>query len=192
MKKLLSYKELVDKIRGTGVHYKGRSAYGEWVLDKLEDYADLAGNLDELTQRWQESITRISFDSMKDNFIRNLMDMNKAASDFADDFKEDMQRALLSYSMEDLINNDLKKLYEEWANKIDEKEGKFSTKDVEDFQSQYQKIVDEGLRRRDEIAKITGYTGESSQSQQTATGKGIEAITADQASSLIGIGTLIE
>lgn len=125
---------------------------------------------------------------MKDNFISNLMDMNKAASDFADDFKEDMQRALLSYSMEDLINNDLKKLYEEWAKKIDEKEGKFSSQDVEDFQSQYQKIVDEGLRIRDEIAKITGYTGESSQSHQTATGKGIEAITADQASSLIGIG----
>lgn len=192
MKKLLSYQELVDKIRGTGKHYKGRSAYGEAVLDKLEDYADLAGNLDELTQKWQESITRISFDSMKDNFISNLMDMNKAASDFADDFKEDMQRALLSYSMEDLINNDLKKLYEEWAKKIDEKEGKFSSQDVEDFQSQYQKIVDEGLRRRDEIAKITGYTGESSQSQQTATGKAIEAITADQASSLIGIGYAVQ
>ena len=65
MKKLLSYQELVNKIRGTGKHYKGRSAYGESVLDKLEDYADLAGNLDELTEQWRESITQISFDSMK-------------------------------------------------------------------------------------------------------------------------------
>ena len=192
MKKLLSDQDLVDTIRKTGKIYKGRSAYGESVLSKLEDYADLAGNLDELTEKWQESITQISFDSMKDNFISNLMDMDKAASDFADDFKEDMQRALLSYSMEDLINGDLKKLYEEWAKKINEKEGKFSSQDVEDFQSQYQKIVDEGLKRRDEIAKITGYTGESSQSQQTATGKGIEAVTADQASSLIGIGYAVQ
>lgn len=192
MKKLLSDQDLVDTIRKTGKIYKGRSAYGESVLSKLEDYADLAGNLDELTEKWQESITQISFDSMRDNFISNLMDMDKAASDFADDFKEDMQRALLSYSMEDLINGDLKKLYEEWAKKIDEKEGKFSSQDVEDFQAQYQKIVDEGLKRRNEIAKITGYTGESSQSQQTATGKGIEAITADQASSLIGIGYAVQ
>ena len=192
MKKLLSDQDLVDTIRKTGKIYKGRSAYGESVLSKLEDYADLAGNLDELTEKWQESITQISFDSMKDNFISNLMDMDKAASDFADDFKEDMQRALLSYSMEDLINGDLKKLYEEWAKKIDEKEGKFSSQDVEDFQSQYQKIVDEGLKRRDEIAKITGYTGENSQSQQTATGKSIEAVTADQASSLIGIGYAVQ
>lgn len=187
MKKLLSYQELVDKIRGTGKHYKGRSAYGEAVLDKLEDYADLAGNLDKLTDKWRESITQISFDSMKDNFISNLMDMSKSAQDFSNNFAEMMQKALLSYSMEDLVNKDLKNLYEEWAKKIDEKEGKFSSQDVEDFQSQYQKIVDEGLKRRDEIAKITGYTGQSS-SEQTATGKGIEAITADQASSLIGIG----
>lgn len=187
MKKLLSYQELVDKIRDTGAHYKGRSAYGEAVLDKLEDYADLAGNLDELSEQWRESITKISFDSMKDNFISNLMDMSKSAQDFSNNFAEMMQKALLSYSMEDLVNKDLKNLYEEWAKKIDEKEGKFSSQDVEDFQTQYQKIVDEGLKRRDEIAKITGYTGQSS-SEQTATGKGIEAITADQASSLIGIG----
>lgn len=191
MKKLLSYEDLVDKIRGTGKHYKGRSAYGESVLDKLEDYADLAGNLDELTDKWRESITQISFDSMKDNFISNLMDMSKSAQDFSNNFAEMMQKALLSYSMEDLINKDLKNLYEEWAKKIDEKEGKFSSQDVEDFQTQYQKIVDEGLKRRDEIAKITGYTGQSS-SEQTATGKGIEAITADQASSLIGIGYAVQ
>lgn len=191
MKKLLSYEDLVDKIRGTGKHYKGRSAYGESVLDKLEDYADLAGNLDELTDKWRESITKISFDSMKDNFISNLMDMSKSAQDFSNNFAEMMQKALLSYSMEDLINKDLKNLYEEWAKKIDEKEGKFSSQDVEDFQAQYQKIVDEGLKRRDEIAKITGYTGQSS-SEQTATGKGIEAITADQVSSLIGIGYAVQ
>lgn len=191
MKKLLSYEDLVDKIRGTGKHYKGRSAYGESVLYKLEDYADLAGNLDELTDKWRESITKISFDSMKDNFISNLMDMSKSAQDFSNNFAEMMQKALLSYSMEDLINKDLKNLYEEWAKKIDEKEGKFSSQDVEDFQAQYQKIVDEGLKRRDEIAKITGYTGQSS-SEQTATGKGIEAITADQVSSLIGIGYAVQ
>ena len=191
MKKLLSYEDLVDKIRGTGKHYKGRSAYGESVLDKLEDYADLAGNLDELTDKWRESITKISFDSMKDNFISNLMDMSKSAQDFSNNFAEMMQKALLSYSMEDFINKDLKNLYEEWAKKIDEKEGKFSSQDVEDFQAQYQKIVDEGLKRRDEIAKITGYTGQSS-SEQTATGKGIEAITADQVSSLIGIGYAVQ
>lgn len=191
MKKLLSYQDLVDKIRGTGAHYKGRSAYGESVLGKLEDYADLAGNLDELTEQWRESITQISFDSMKDNFISNLMDMSKSAQDFADDFAEMMQKALLSYSMEDLINGDLKKLYEDWADAIDAANGDSSKIDIEAFNKRYDEIVQEGLKRRDDWAKVTGYTGSSS-SSQTATSGGWASMGQDTADELNGRFTALQ
>lgn len=191
MKKLLSYQELVNKIRGTGKHYKGRSAYGESVLDKLEDYADLAGNLDELTEQWRESITQISFDSMKDNFISNLMDMSKSAQDFSDDFAEMMQKALLSYSMEDLINGELKKLYEDWADAIDAANGDSSKIDIEAFNKRYDDIVQEGLKRRDEWAKVTGYTGSSS-SSQTATSGGWASMGQDTADELNGRFTALQ
>lgn len=191
MKKLLSYQELVDKIRGTGKHYKGRSAYGESVLDKLEDYADLAGNLDELTEKWRESITQISFDSMKDNFISNLMDMSKSAQDFSDDFAEMMQKALLSYSMEDLMNGKLKKLYEDWADAIDAANGDSSKIDIEAFNKRYDDIVQEGLKRRDEWAKVTGYTGSSS-SSQTATSGGWASMGQDTADELNGRFTALQ
>lgn len=191
MKKLLSYQELVNKIRGTGKHYKGRSAYGESVLDKLEDYADLAGNLDELTEQWRESITQISFDSMKDNFISNLMDMSKSAQDFSDDFAEMMQKALLSYSMEDLINGELKKLYEDWADAIDAANGDSSKIDIEAFNKRYDDIVQEGLKRRDEWAKVTGYTGSSS-SSQTATSGGWASMGQDTGDELNGRFTALQ
>lgn len=191
MKKLLSYQELVNKIRGTGKHYKGRSAYGESVLDKLEDYADLAGNLDELTEQWRESITQISFDSMKDNFISNLMDMSKSAQDFSDDFAEMMQKALLSYSMEDLMNGKLKKLYEDWADAIDAANGDSSKIDIEAFNKRYDDIVQEGLKRRDEWAKVTGYTGSSS-SSQTATSGGWASMGQDTADELNGRFTALQ
>lgn len=191
MKKLLSYQDLVDKIRGTGKHYKGRSAYGESVLDKLEDYADLAGNLDELTEQWRESITQISFDSMKDNFISNLMDMNKSAQDFSDDFAEMMQKALLSYSMEDLMNGELKKLYEDWADAIDAANGDSSKIDIEAFNKRYDDIVQEGLKRRDDWAKVTGYTGSSS-SSQTATSGGWASMGQDTADELNGRFTALQ
>ena len=191
MKKLLSYQELVYKIRDTGAHYKGRSAYGEAVLDKLEDYADLAGNLDELTEQWRESITQISFDSMKDNFISNLMDMSKSAHDFSDDFAEMMQKALLSFSMEDLINGDLKKLYEDWADAIDAANGDSSKIDIDAFNKRYDDIVQEGLKRRDEWAKVTGYTGSSS-SSQTATSGGWASMGQDTADELNGRFTALQ
>lgn len=191
MKKLLSYQDLADKIRGTGKHYKGRSAYGESVLDKLEDYADLAGNLDELTEQWRESITQISFDSMKDNFISNLMDMSKSAQDFSDDFAEMMQKALLSYSMEDLMNGKLKKLYEDWADAIDAANGDSSKIDIDAFNKRYDDIVQEGLKRRDEWAKVTGYTGSSS-SSQTATSGGWASMGQDTADELNGRFTALQ
>ena len=191
MKKLLSYQELVDKIRGTGKHYKGRSAYGESVLDKLEDYADLAGNLDELTEQWRESITQISFDSMKDNFISNLMDMSKSAQDFSDDFAEMMQKALLSYSMEDLMNGKLKKLYEDWADAIDAANGDSSKIDIDAFNKRYDDIVQEGLKRRDDWAKVTGYTGSSS-SSQSATSGGWASMGQDTADELNGRFTALQ
>lgn len=191
MKKLLSYQDLVDKIRGTGKHHKGRSAYGESVLDKLEDYADLAGNLDELTEQWRESITQISFDSMKDNFISNLMDMSKSAQDFSDDFAEMMQKALLSYSMEDLMNGKLKKLYEDWADAIDAANGDSSKIDIDAFNKRYDDIVQEGLKRRDDWAKVTGYTGSSS-SSQTATSGGWASMGQDTADELNGRFTALQ
>lgn len=191
MKKLLSYQDLADKIRGTGKHYKGRSAYGESVLDKLEDYADLAGNLDELTEQWRESITKISFDSMKDNFISNLMDMSKSAQDFSDDFAEMMQKALLSYSMEDLMNGELKKLYEDWADAIDAANGDSSKIDIDAFNKRYDDIVQEGLKRRDDWAKVTGYTGSSS-SSQTATSGGWASMGQDTADELNGRFTALQ
>lgn len=191
MKKLLSYQDLVDKIRDTGAHHKGRSAYGESVLDKLEDYADLAGNLDELTEQWRESITQISFDSMKDNFISNLMDMSKSAQDFSDDFAEMMQKALLSYSMEDLMNGELKKLYEDWADAIDAANGDSSKIDIDAFNKRYDDIVQEGLKRRDDWVKVTGYTGSSS-SSQTATSGGWASMGQDTADELNGRFTALQ
>ena len=191
MKKLLSYQDLVDKIRGTGKHYKGRSAYGESVLDKLEDYADLAGNLDELSEQWRESITKISFDGMRDNFISNLMDMKKDYKDFADGFAEDVQKSLLSYDMEDLINGKLKKLYEDWAQAVDDANGDPSKFDIEEFQKRYDEIVKEGIKRRDEWAKVTGYTGSSS-SSQTATSGGWASMGQDTADELNGRFTALQ
>lgn len=191
MKKLLSYQELVDKIRGTGKHYKGRSAYGEAVLDKLEDYADLAGNLDELSEQWRESITKISFDGMRDNFISNLMDMKKDYKDFADDFAEEVQKSLLSYDMEDLINGKLKKLYEDWAKAVDDANGDPSKFDIEEFQKRYDEIVKEGIKRRDEWAKVTGYTGSSS-SSQTATSGGWASMGQDTGDELNGRFTALQ
>lgn len=149
-----------------------------------ENYTDLAEKLEELTDKINQNLTQTTFDSLKDNFISNLMDMSKSAQDFANDFTTMLNKSMLNFAVDDLANKRLKALYEKWADKM--KQGQLSNDDLDILKKEYDNIVDEGLKIRDNIAAITGY--KEAQSQQTATGKGIEAITADQASSLIGIG----
>lgn len=169
----------------------GKGNYGGRLTEKLNDYIDQAGKLDELSDKLNESLTQISFDSMKDSFVSDLMDMSKSAQDFADDFSEMMQKALLSYSMEDLINGDLKKLYDDWAKAIEDNDGKLTETDIEAFNKRYDDIVQEGLKRRDEWAKVTGYTGSSS-SSQTATSGGWASMGQDTADELNGRFTALQ
>lgn len=189
--KMLGYDWFVERIRNTGAHYKGRSAYGESVLKAMQDWGDSAGTIDEITDEFKEALTQISFDSMRDSFISNLMDMTKSAQDFSDDFAEMMQRALLSYSMEDLINGDLKKLYDDWAKAIQDSNGNLSQADIDAFNKRYDEIVQKGIEKRDQWAKITGYTGSSS-SSQTATSGGWASMGQDDARELNGRFTALQ
>ena len=153
-----------------------------------ENYTDLAEKLEELTDKINQNLTQTTFDSLKDNFISNLMDMSKSAQDFANDFTTMLNKSMLNFAVDDLANKRLKALYGKWADKM--KQGQLSNDDLDILKKEYDNIVNEGLKIRDNIAAITGY--KEAQSQQTATGKGIEAITADQASSLIGIGYAVQ
>ena len=169
----------------------GKGNYGGRLTETLNDYIDQAGKLDELSDKLKESLTQISFDSMKDSFVSDLMDMSKSAQDFADNFAEMMQKALLSYSMEDLINGDLKKLYDDWAKAIKDNDGKLTETDIEAFNKRYDDIVQEGLKRRDEWAKVTDYTGSSS-SSQTATSGGWASVGQESVDELNGRFTALQ
>lgn len=158
----------------------GKGNYGGRLTDKLNDYIDQAGKLEELSDKMKENLTQITFDSMKESFISDLMDMNKSAQDFADDFTEMMQKALLSYSMEDLINGDLKKLYDDWAALMKAKNGQLTDADIEDFNKRYEDIVSKGMKRRDELSKVTGFTGTSSQSATSGGWQSMGQETADE------------
>ena len=192
MSKMLGEQWFVNKIKGTGA-----KAYANSVLSKLEDYADMAGELEEIEEQLRENLTQISFDSMKDDFISNLMDMNKSAEDFADDFTEMLQKAMLSFSLEDLIYNEeddgrdsMKKLYKDWAKVLEETNGNPSEEQINNFKNRYTAITNQAIARRNATAQMTGYTGESS--SQTATSGGWASMGQETADELNGRFTALQ
>lgn len=173
----------------------GKGGRSDKLSDMLNQYVNDFGNVaQDMADEIKEKLNGISFDSMKDSFISALMDMDKNAEDFASDFSKIMQQALLNLSVDELINgsennpngDSLKKLYDDMAEAM--KNETYKSR-AEEFAQRQQELLEQGMKMRDELAQFTGY-GE--QSSQSATGKAIEAITADQASTLIGIGYAVQ
>lgn len=168
----------------------GKGGYGNSVVDALGEYADLAGNLEELKEGLFEQLTGISFDSMYDSFIDTLMDMDASAEDFADNLSEYFMRAMLS----DKIGNMYSQKLEDWWNRFGEsmKDGNLSESERNSLQNEYMGYVNEALKLRDELAAATGYDKAGSSSQQSASSRGFGTeMTHEDAGELSGRFTVV-
>lgn len=168
----------------------GKGGYGNAVVDALDEYADLAGNLEGLKEGLFEQLTGISFDSMYDSFIDTLMDMNASAEDFADNLSEYFMRAMLS----DKIGNMYSQKLEDWWNRFGEsmKDGNLSESERNSLQNEYMGYVNEALKLRDELAAATGYDKAGSSSKQSASSRGFGTeMTHEDAGELSGRFTAV-
>lgn len=155
-----------------------------------EQYTELAGKLEELTEQINENLTQTTFDSMKSDFINNLMDMSKSAKDFSNDFTTMLNQSMLNFALGDLMNKKLKPLYESWANKMKENGGRQLTPtELDNLKEEYDKIVQEGLAIRDNIADITGY---KQSYEQSASSGSFESMSQDTGNELNGRFTAVE
>lgn len=168
----------------------GKGGYGNGVVDALGEYANLAGNLEELKEGLFEQLTGISFDSMYNSFIDTLMDMDASAEDFADNLSEYFMRAMLS----DKIGNMYSQKLEDWWNRFGEsmKDGNLSESERNSLQNEYMGYVNEALKLRDELAAATGYDKAGSSSQQSASSRGFGTeMTHEDAGELSGRFTAV-
>lgn len=168
----------------------GKGGYGNSVVEALGEYADLAGNLEELKEGLFEQLTGMSFDSMYDSFIDTLMDMDASAEDFADNISEYFMRAMLS----DKIGNMYSQKLEDWWNRFGEsmKDGNLSESERNSLQNEYMGYVNEALKLRDELAAATGYDKTGSSSQQSASSRGFGTeMTHEDAGELSGRFTAV-
>ena len=134
---------------------------------------------------------QISFDGLRDNFLESLMDMDKDAKSFSEDFSEYMQRALLNFSMGELFDNELREWYNGIAKLMKENGGKLTKQQLEDARKEYDAMVQDAINERDKIAEITGYTGSSSSSQE-ASRKVSASVTQDSIDEMSGRFTALQ
>lgn len=153
------------------------------IQDYIDKYADAVNDLNE---QMSEKYTQMSFDDMKSSFFDALMDMDKDAEDFSDDFSKYLMKSVLNAKIGDLLDKDLKEFYDEWSELA--KDG-LSETEVDYLTNKWNGIVDKGIKFRDEAAKITGYTGTSS---QEATSGGWQSMGQETADELNGRFTALQ
>lgn len=143
--------------------------------------------IEDARKKAQEQRTQISFDSMYDNFISTLMDMDASAKDFSEDFSQYLMKAVLTAKVGTLLSDQL----EGWYAAFDEamKDGVLTETETEKLREWWDEIVKSGLEMRDTIAQATGVENISSQS---ATSQGFQAMSQDTGSELNGRFTDIQ
>lgn len=186
MKGLRSFVDLWEKILNTG-----KGGYGDRLGEKLDDYIDQAGKLEELTNQLYEGLTGISFDSMYDSFIDQLMDMEASAEDFADNVNEYFMRAMLSNAIGERYYDQLKEWWEKFGKAMED--GELTDAERNALSEEYMKYVEDAMKLRDDLAAATGY-GDSSSSGRSQSGKAgaFTAMSQDQGTKLEGLMTSVQ
>lgn len=150
--------------------------YGDRFKDDWNNYADQADKLSDLTASINEKLIGMSFDGLRDNFVSELMDMQNDASKFSADFTKNMQQSLLKAMIANKYDEQLKKWYDKLGKALQENGGELGTAAIDSFKKEYDAMVNGMIAIRDQAAKITGYTDDST---REGTSKGIATASQD-------------
>ena len=189
--------EEMEKLRSnvdiwTKMQNAGKGGYGERVTDKLDDYIEQAGKLEELTDNLYEGLTGMSFDSMYDSFVSSLMDMGKSAEDVADDISKYFMQAMLSNAIGEQFSDKLRTWYDKFGEAMKD-DGTLDNNERKELMDEYIGYVDEAMKLRDELAAATGYDKISQEStSQSASSKGFQVMSQDTGEELNGRFTALQ
>ena len=160
----------------------------------VEDYISQAGALDSLTDALNEKLTGYTWDGFRDSYASLLKDMESETTDFGDFINKTISNAIIeSLITSPKVQERIKKIYKMIADATDEnsESGEDISKDEADaIRKENESLANDLLNERKKL--VDAGLIQPTQSEQSATSKAIQAITADQASSLVGIGYAIQ
>lgn len=157
-------------------------------IENIEKYGE---QLEEIARQEQESITGIGFDAFKDGYIDMLADLDSTNEDFAKNFEQYLQNAILRSLIANKYAADIKALYDDWAEMGADG---LSKEEVEALRQQQQELTDRLLKEREQLKDLFGWTSDeattgSSQSPQSGA---LTTMSQDSISTFEGIGRSVQ
>jgi tape measure domain-containing protein len=155
----------------------------------MDSYIEYWKQLDELEDTYREKLTDTSFDTIREEFKSQLLDMESDAEDFAENFEKMMLQAVVESMMSDAYASRLKEWYKNFANFMSD--GILSGSEQSNLKSQWDQMVNDALNERDAIMQAMGWENPSS-GQQSASSRGFGTeMTHEDAGELSGRFTAV-
>jgi len=158
------------------------------VQDYLNNIIDGAERLEEVQESVKEQLTRTTFDDVKSEFLSKLADMESAASDFSDDFSQMLFQAMLKTKFDELFDDRLNDWYDNFATAM--KDNEITDAERNALLSDWDNIVDDSIKLRDNLADVTGYA--KSASEAAGAYKAAQSFSQEQGDELNGRITAIQ
>lgn len=159
------------------------------VQNYLNKIIEGGERIEDIQKAVQEQLTQTSFDSLFDNFIDTLMDMDASSKDFADNFGEYMRNAVFTQMFAKGYEDELRKWYESFSEAMG-KEGGITSSDIKDLREGWDTIVNGALEDRKAWEQIVGGGGTST--SQESSKKGFATMSQDSADELNGRFTALQ
>lgn len=143
----------------------------------MDEYIEYYKDIEELENSYRESLTDVSFESVKDEFKSMLLDMESDSEDFANNFEKKMQQAVVNSLMNTKYNEKIKEWYKAFAEAMDDADldqnnplkGVLTPEEQERLKKQWDNMVGEAISERDNIKKAMGWDGSTTQQSSSRT-----------------------
>ena len=156
----------------------------EQLKSLKEEGEDVAGMIDDLNEEMKESFTGTTTDSIANSILQGFAEGKRSAQDFADDFQEMLNNAVLQGVRLRALEEPLRQWYEQFAAAS---QNGLTAESIASLRKQYDQIIEDAAKQLEDMEKVTGLTIGESETVRTATAaKGLASISQDSADELNG------
>lgn len=166
MKMLRSNVDMWEHIVNTG-----KGGYGGRVADKLNDYIDQAGKLEEITDALYENLTTTTKDNVFDDFLNSLYELADGSEDVMDNIAENWQKMVNKMAVNNLVGAKFQKNLEDWYENLAKLNEARTNGEITD--EEYRKRLD-ALK-----AEYEGYVNDAKRDIETLRTEGIIQATGE-------------
>ena len=159
------------------------------IRENLDSIVACKDEANELRDALNQAMTGVDIDSFYNGFIDQLSDMDTSFEDMCDNFEGYLRKSIMAGLVASQYQDRINALYEQWSDAA-QSDKKITEEEANALKNQYQQIVNDMMRDREEMAKSFGW--DASVTSQESSKKVSASVTQDSIDEVSGRFTALQ